>query len=184
MQIQRSADHRIVPWANGLGVTADVFLWPPDAAVWIWRLSIADVTDDVPFSSMLGIDRHIAVVQGVGMSLTIDGAPPVRMDRNAPPLSFDGESITTCRLLDGPIADLNLMVRRGSHVGSLRLLPLASGHTLTTIPNDVAVVLLDGAVRVAHEDLRPFDAVRLAGEATAFEAISPSVCAVASVRSI
>ncbi|MCU1368508.1 MAG: hypothetical protein JWL72_983 [Ilumatobacteraceae bacterium] len=184
MQIQRSADHRIVPWANGLGVTADLFLWPPDAGVWMWRLSIADVTDDVPFSVMPGIDRHITVAQGAGMTLTIDGAPPVRMDRTSPPLSFDGESTTTCRLLDGPIADLNLMVRRGMHVGSLRLEPLAAGQTLTTVVDDVAVVVLDGSVRVAHEDLQPFDAVRLAGEATAFEAGPTSLCAVASVRSI
>ncbi|MCU1399127.1 MAG: hypothetical protein JWN62_2236 [Acidimicrobiales bacterium] len=184
MQIQRSANHRIVPWANGLGVTADVFLWPPDAGVWIWRLSIADVTDDVPFSVMPGIDRHITVAQGSGMALTIDGAPAVRMDMTSPPLSFDGESTTTCRLLDGPIADLNLMVRRGMHVGSLRVERLTAGQTLTTVVDDVAVVLLDGAIRVAHQDLQPFDAVRLAGEATTFEARQPSVCAVASVRSI
>jgi environmental stress-induced protein Ves len=185
MQIQRSAEHRVVPWANGLGITADVFLWPPDVAEWTWRLSIADVTDDVPFSVMPGIDRHIVVAQGAGMALTIDGAPEVRMDGATPPLSFDGESVTTCRLLDGPIADLNLMVRRGGHVGSLRVERLAMGRSLTIASDDVALVVLRGSLRAGGEELQTFDAVLLSAcDDVSFTAASAAVCAVASIRSI
>ena len=185
MQIQRSAEHRVVPWANGLGITADVFLWPPDVDQWTWRLSIADVTDDVPFSVMPGIDRHIVVAQGAGMALTIDGSVKHRMDGATPPLSFDGESITTCRLLDGPIADLNLMVRRGRHVGALRVEHLAMGRSFTTLPDDVALVVLSGTLRVGEAALQTFDAALLSGSAAAaFTAASAAVCAVATIRSI
>jgi len=173
-----------VPWANGLGITADVFLWPPDTDEWTWRLSIADVTDDVPFSVMPGVDRHIMVAQGVGMGLVIDGAPEHRMDRTTPPLSFDGESITTCRLLDGPIADLNLMVRRGRAVGVLHRVALAEGTTLSIPSNAVAGVVLEGVVTVDDIELLPFDAVRFAGEAhgAVVATDSAATLAIASVR--
>ena len=92
MRIQRFADHRIVPWANGLGVTADVCLWPLDAVEWTWRLSIADVSHDLPFSVMPGVDRHIMVANGAGMGLVIDGAAEVRMDRTSPCLLYTSPS--------------------------------------------------------------------------------------------
>lgn len=183
MHVQRAAEHRVVPWANGLGVTADVFLSPTDAGEWAWRLSIADVSDDLPFSTMPGIDRHIVVASGAGMSLTIDGAPEYRMDRRTPPLPFDGESVTTCRLLDGPIADLNLMVRRAAGAGSLRTVRLAMGQTLRLSGDDAAVVVLDGEVRFGSDDLVMYDAVRRdPAETVDGLALTDLVCAVASVR--
>lgn len=184
IRVQRSAEHRIVPWANGLGITADVFLWPADVADWTWRLSIADVTDDVPFSVMAGIDRHIMVAQGVGMGLVIDGAPEVRMDLSTPPLSFDGESTTTCRLLDGPIADLNLMVRRGRAVGSLQRAVLTPGAPLPIVAEAVAAVVLDGVVTVDEIELMPFDAVRFTAgsHGAVIAAESDATVAIASIR--
>ena len=161
MRIQRSTEHRIVPWANGLGVTADVFLSPPDTDDWTWRISIADVSDDLPFSSMPGIDRHIVVAQGAGMALTIDGAPEHRMDLRTPPLSFAGESVTACRLLDGPIADLNLMTRRGKATGTLRVVDIPSAAVINLWPSDIAIVVLDGTVFVDSDELTTFDAVLL-----------------------
>ena len=159
--IRRAADHRVVPWANGLGITADVFLSPDGVDDWTWRLSIADVTSDVPFSSMPGIDRHIVVAAGRGMALTIDGAPEIAMDGTAPPLSFSGERETTCRLLDGPIKDLNLMVRRSRALGSLRTLRLGGSDALVVAPDDVAVVVLSGSLEVGGATLLPLDAARV-----------------------
>lgn len=167
MRIQRSAEHRVVPWANGLGVTADVFLSPPDTDDWTWRLSIADVSNDLPFSCMPGIDRHILVAMGEGMALTIDGAPELRMDRKTPPLTFAGESATKCRLLDGPIADLNLMTRRGRATGRLRVVAVPSATAVVPERADVAVVVLDGVLTMDGAELMPFDAVLLGSSAQA-----------------
>ena len=164
MHIQRSAEHHVVPWANGLGVTADVFLWPAGADDWTWRLSIADVSDDLPFSFMPGIDRHIVMAQGEGMAVTIDGAPEHRMDRSTPPLFFAGESATSCRLLDGPIAGLNLMLRRGRATGGLRVISVPPAMAIKPSPGDVAIVVLDGSVTVGATMLTTFDAVLLQQE--------------------
>lgn len=183
MRVQRSAEHRVVPWANGLGVTADVCTWPSETTDWTWRLSIADVTDDVPFSSMPGVDRHITVASGSGMALTIDDAAEVRMDRTTAPLSFSGDGFTTCRLLDGPIADLNLMVRRGRATGRLTIARLTDRQQLVPDADTVAAVVLDGSVIVGGSSLAPFDVVLFEGEeAIAISATSATVVALAAVR--
>ncbi|MCU1393623.1 MAG: histidine utilization protein HutD [Ilumatobacteraceae bacterium] len=161
MRVQRSAEHHVVPWANGLGVTADVFLWPAEAEEWTWRLSIADVSDDLPFSVMPGIDRHIMVAHGAGMALTVGGAPEHRMDTTTLPLSFAGEAATTCRLLDGPIQDLNLMVRRGHGTGSLRNVSMSVGKRLEWSKDDIALVVVDGLLTFDGIPLHTFDAVLL-----------------------
>jgi len=175
-----------VPWANGLGVTADVSTWPPDRPDWTWRLSIADVSNDLPFSHMPGIDRHIMVAQGAGMALTIAGAAEVRMDLTTPPLTFDGAANTTCRLLDGPIADLNLMVRRAAAIGELRCVRAAAHHDLRFGSNDVAVVVLAGTLTLRGGTLvGPFDAL-LADGGVLDEArtLTPAVVAIATVVAV
>ena len=183
MRIQRRAEHRVVPWANGLGTTADVFLWPPDVADWTWRLSLADVTRDVPFSVMPGIDRHILVASGAGMVLAIAGRDEVVMTPASPPLSFDGDDVTTCRLLDGPIQDLNLMVRRGAGAGSMRVVELAEREALDRLEHDVAIVVLAGSLRVDEQAAGVFDAIRLrADEGDRIVATRRARCAVAQVR--
>jgi environmental stress-induced protein Ves len=187
MQVQREADHRTVPWANGLGTTADVFVSPPDLDDWTWRLSLADVTRDVPFSAMPGIDRHILVASGSGMALTIGASDEIVVAPTSPPLSFDGGDATTCRLLDGAIRDLNLMVRRDRATGSMRVVHLAVGEALAIRDDDVAIVVLDGALRTGDELVHPLDALRCStndgsGAGRAVVAAQPTRAAVASVH--
>lgn len=78
------------------------------------RVSIASVVDDGPFSSFPGVDRYIAVIDGPGMDLDVDGAH-VSLDPGVL-VRFSGDASTTGRLRGGPVRDLNLMVRRPSTV--------------------------------------------------------------------
>lgn len=144
----------MVPWANGLGTTA-VVARVPDTDDWAWRLSIADVVSDGPFSSLPGVERWIAVVSGAGMVLTVDGA-----DHHVTPVSgsfaFDGGAATTCRLVDGPVEDLNLMVRRGRARGSLEV--VADGVAIR-LDGLAACVVLEGSAIIEGESVGPHDAV-------------------------
>lgn len=110
------ADHLIMPWKNGLGVTREIAIDPPGASMsdagFRWRLSIATVDQSGPFSSFPGIDRTIMVIDGKGMELTVAGQAPQRLDRCFLPFSFPGDAATECKLIDGPIRDFNLMVNR------------------------------------------------------------------------
>ena len=97
------------PWRNGGGQTRELLAWP-DPANWRLRISLADIEADGPFSAFPGVQRWFTVLKGAGVELTIDGRP-LRLTRNDEPLRFDGAATTTCRLLDGPTLDLNLMLR-------------------------------------------------------------------------
>jgi environmental stress-induced protein Ves len=60
------------------------------------------------------------LLEGDGMELTFDGTGPQRIAEPLRPFVFDGGWKTDCRLLGGPVRDLNLMVDRGRAWGSLR----------------------------------------------------------------
>ena len=105
------------PWKNGGGVTRELITWPPprdaqaSAHDWSVRVSVADITQNGPFSSFPGIDRCFAVLEGNGVELDLAGGPH-RQRAGDPPLAFAGEHPIGCRLLQGPTRDLNLMGRR------------------------------------------------------------------------
>ena len=54
-------------WKNGGGVTREVAKSPSQAP--FWRVSIANVDQEGPFSSFEGLDRILTVIEGKGMVL-------------------------------------------------------------------------------------------------------------------
>ena len=119
MIVQRAIDRIGVPWRNGLGVQYEIICdgFLPDD--WTWRLSTADITQDVPFSSFSGVTREFCVADGNGVVLNING-----VDHRCEPGSittFRGDDAVFAALIDGPMRALNLMVRDGSTSRSLRL---------------------------------------------------------------
>lgn len=104
----RADDVAAQAWKNGGGRTRELAV---DAgAEWRWRISLADIEGDGPFSAYPGVERWFAVVDGAGVELTLDGAPLVLRPHD-PPLVFDGAAAPGCRLLAGATRDLNLMLR-------------------------------------------------------------------------
>lgn len=128
----------------------------PDDDDWVWRVSIADVVEDGPFSVLPGVDRWIAVVDGAGMALTVDGTT-TEMTCASGVLGFDGGAVTSCRLLGGPVHDLNLMVRRGGATGSMEVVD--GLDTPVTLDGVTACVVLDGTVLFGEERLDALDAI-------------------------
>lgn len=147
-RVIREHDLVRVPWKNGGGTTAEVAAFPEGSSfeTFGWRLSMADVASDGPFSLFPGIDRTLILVKGDGIELDVEGiAYP--LDRNAPKLSFSGDDITTGRLLSGPIRDLNVMTRRGQFRHRTRF--VESGVALLSDDTTVAfLVALDGSFDV------------------------------------
>jgi len=112
------ADVAATQWRNGGGLTRELASGPAGAN-WQWRLSVAEVAADGPFSRFEGVTRWFAVLQGAGVVLRVHTAG----DNTAPgtnlhhltaqdaPLCFDGAAATDCQLIDGPTQDFNLMLR-------------------------------------------------------------------------
>lgn len=137
MRIQRVDEHRAMPWANGLGTSFEIASDCNVDGVWTWRVAIAPVVEDGPFSVMPGVDRQLVVIDGEGMSLSINGevveCPPGRVIR------FSGDSTTFAHLVDGPVVDLGLMTVRGSITGSM----IAVADLGNVIESDVLVAIGD-----------------------------------------
>lgn len=115
MRVLRVADHKVMPWKNGGGSTTEVAVFPEGAGLeaFGWRLSMAGVTADGPFSAFSDIDRTLAVLEGEGIALDVEGRGTLRVTRDGERASFPGDAPTIGRLLGGPILDLNVMSRRG-----------------------------------------------------------------------
>jgi environmental stress-induced protein Ves len=122
VKIVRASDCRTTAWKNGGGSTTEIAVEPSGASLddFDWRVSMARVASDGPFSEFAGIDRTLGVVKGGGLSLTVGDAAPVLLDRNSEPIHFAGDALTSARLLAGNIIDLNVMTRRGRFEHRLR----------------------------------------------------------------
>jgi uncharacterized protein len=129
MRILRAADYHRMPWKNGGGVTTEIAVFPEGAGLddFEWRLSMANVASDGPFSSFAGVDRTLAVLEGEGIVLAVEGSPEVALTRSSPPFAFAADKRSSARLIAGPILDLNVMTRRGHFAH--RVARLASGTT-------------------------------------------------------
>ncbi|HTI00624.1 MAG TPA: HutD family protein [Acidisoma sp.] len=147
-----AAGFQAMPWRNGGGTTWEiargVFPGSPEAD-WHWRLSLAEITGDGPFSTFLGIDRLLTVVAGAGINLSIDGAGPRRLHVSED-IEFPGEDRVDCTLVAGPTRDLNLMVDRRV----ARLMPGRGKSVITLGPGDIAVLYALEEVSLRNDDGR------------------------------
>ena len=112
IEIQRAVDRTPQPWKNGLGVQYEIVCDGSLPDDWTWRLSTADITQDVPFSVFAGVNREFCVADGNGVVLTING-----VEHRCEPGSitkFRGDDEVYATLIDGPMKALNLMVRDGA----------------------------------------------------------------------
>ncbi len=144
MKVQRFSEHRAMPWANGLGTSYEVASDRNADGKWTWRVAIAPVVLDGPFSKLPGVDRELVVIEGNGMVLEVDGESvecwPGRVVR------FSGDSTTFARLVDGPVVDLGLMTVRDSVIGSMVVIADAGD----VIETDVLVAIGDAVFEDEH----------------------------------
>jgi len=131
-----------VPWKNGGGSTIELAIGPPDAGIddFDWRVSLATIAEDGAFSQFPGVDRTLALVDGHGMTLQIDGEPALISDAE-PVIAFDGSSEVQAKLNRGPTLDFNAMSRseRCWHQFGRRRL---SGDSTFVARADVTVLFL------------------------------------------
>lgn len=102
------------PWKNGGGSTTEIAIDPPGASIleFDWRISMATIAHDGPFSFFPGVDRTIALLDGAGVTLDIDGSRHALTESEAQSLAFPGEAAVSAFLHDGVSVDLNIMTRR------------------------------------------------------------------------
>lgn len=135
MQILRAVNYKVMPWKNGLGSTTEIAISPnrDNHSDFDWRVSMAQVTSDGPFSSFPEIDRTLLVLDGAGIMLTVADCAPVQIDDTSIH-SFAGDQPTSASLINGPIVDLNIMSRRGVVQHAVRRIKVMAKQTFLVSP--------------------------------------------------
>ncbi|NQD36101.1 HutD family protein [Permianibacter sp. IMCC34836] len=131
------------PWKNGGGITHELAR-ADDAAGNRWRLSIAEVASDGPFSRFDNIDRVILMLTGKGFRLHGVGADPEVIGEPLRPFSFAGEANIHCTLVDGPVRDFNLMSRRADVAATLQVVALDSNRQSFRVEPQTFVFVASG----------------------------------------
>lgn len=171
MRLLDPAHHRVTPWRNGGGSTAEVAVDPPGASLeaFRWRVSHAQVPASGPFSAFPGVDRTLVVLEGAGLVLCREDGEQ-RLEGPLALAAFPGDGPTFGRLLGGPCRDFNVMTRRDACRHEVRILEAGeAGEAGGQEAGDATVLLYAarGRVRVeadgARADLDPGWAVRLDG---------------------
>jgi environmental stress-induced protein Ves len=131
-----------MPWRNGAGVTREIAIGhapAPDAGggaavggaataavtpSFSWRVSMADLAGDGPFSHFPGVDRVLVLLRGEGVRVRLgSAAEPVALAPLAP-LAFPGEWDVFLTMTPGQPRgrDLNLMWDRCTWQGGAEVL--------------------------------------------------------------
>ena len=132
-----------VRWKNGGGITREVARAADDLGL-IWRISLADVDADGPFSRFDGLTRILTVIAGTGIDLVSpDG---VIAARPGVPVRFSGDLAVIGRLIQGPIRDLNLIFDVARVNAEVQV--LVGPQAITAGPGQTGCLVLNGLVWV------------------------------------
>lgn len=152
IRLLQAADYRSTPWKNGGGTTAEIAVDPEGAGIedFDWRVSMARVEADGPFSCFVGVDRTLAVLDGDGLILTVEGRIPIGLLATSEPLQFAADVPTSARLIGGPVTDLNVMVRRGRFACDVLRMRLDSDQELAAGGDRQLIFCSEGSVSIIH----------------------------------
>ncbi|MYM81780.1 HutD family protein [Duganella sp. FT50W] len=171
-QLIQYASLRAAPWKNGGGSTTEIAVSPAGATFddFDWRVSLATIAQDGPFSIFPGIDRSLALVDGDGVLLDF-GDERFVLSPSEPLIEFSGEDAVHATVTGLHTTDFNVMTRRGQcrhrlellvvtgtqtlkRRGGATLLFLAEGESLTlgSARERIAMVRYDTVVMEADED--------------------------------
>lgn len=148
-------EYRRERWRNGFGWTREILRWPEGGDDWDWRLSIAEIEQDGPFSAFPGVERELVLLHGNGVRLRFDDG---EVSEVLPPhgrVRFAGERTARGELIDGLTHDFNLMWHRDRIDAELWHRPLVGSMVLFVEPGETWIVhVLSGHAHATGGDAR------------------------------
>lgn len=140
-------------WKNGGGETTEIAVSPEDGSIddFDWRVSMARVAADGPFSVFPGVDRTLAILEGQGIMLDVEGQHALTLTKASEPATFPADAPTSCTLIAGPILDLNVMSRRNQVSHTVDILAVAAPMKFASGAHDTLVLCLEGTVDIAGD---------------------------------
>ena len=157
LRILRHSDYPSRPWKNGGGTTRDILVSPPGTSLdeFDWRVSLAQVDRDGPFSRFDNVDRTLVLLSG---AMTLH-EPDRRIELvRGEPVQFPGERSIEATLNGGPTVDFNVMTRRGraTHIVTRDILRKRL-HIESSSPTTVVMFALEEGLSVEGQALNIYD---------------------------
>ena len=106
-------DYKTMPWANGLGKTVEILRCDDSEGKLLWRLSMAAVTEDGPFSIFTDVERNLTVLTGDGFDLIEDHTGIKHSAALLTPVAFSGETPISAKNVTASCQDFNVMTKAG-----------------------------------------------------------------------
>jgi environmental stress-induced protein Ves len=154
LSVLQPRDYQRTRWKNDGGWTTEIARQPlgDGSGDFRWRVSIADIETDGPFSAFPDIDRDLLLLAGNGIELDINDGAPVRLAQRFQHIRFAGEDAVTCRLLAGPTRDFNVMTRRGTVTADVHARPLNGTMLVFVEPASQWLIHVHaGSVEIRHD---------------------------------
>jgi environmental stress-induced protein Ves len=148
------ADYRRMPWRNGGGTTTEIAIAPESAVLdgerFLYRVSIADVASDGPFSRFEGYDRHIMLLAGAGMTLDCGVHGSIELTAPFEPRAFSGDWDVRGELASGAVRDFNLIVDRERASSTLGVRVIDAPQIFACAPGTTCIIhIIDGTLSSA-----------------------------------
>jgi environmental stress-induced protein Ves len=153
--ILKASSYREGRWRNGLGVSWEIAGDGGDD--FTWRMALARLDADVPFSAYPGIDRVFTIIEGEGVDLDVDGLATIAA-RYLRPVHFPGDRATTSHLVAGPSRALNLFVKRHAYSSDVSVTRHDKGDELRVPPLSL-IFIIDGLASTDGDELESGDSV-------------------------
>jgi len=177
LSILRNRDYPSRPWKNGGGTTRDILASPPGASLdeFDWRLSLAQVDRDGPFSRFDDVDRTLVLLSG---AMTLH-EPDRRIELvRGEPVEFPGERAIEATLSGASTLDFNVMTRRSRVTHSVhREVFSARTNVEATRGSTIVLFALESGLRVEDESLSAYDTAVIVAQSAVISASSDRVAA-------
>ncbi len=178
MRHLRPSDYRRMPWKDGGGTTTELAIAPAGATLaepFLWRVSSARVEASGPFSAFPGRTRTLALLEGAGLILDLEGEGRRWLKPSRPPLVFPGEVAAQATLIQGPCVDFGLIhdpTRVSGHLEDRWL--ESTPWSLVPAPTTLLYAPLGGVHVAPHAvTLGPEEALLLEGESEGLQVTAP-----------
>ncbi|WP_211215440.1 HutD/Ves family protein [Pseudorhodobacter ferrugineus] len=153
------ADYTEMPWANGRGSTIEILRKATADGAFLWRFSMAKVSENGPFSQFPNIDRNLTVIDGPGFDLA--GTTTFRADP-LHPVAFPGDLPLSAANVTGVAVDFNVMTQRALPKPRVSLV---QNQTVTTMQGATLCIFALAATRFGATSLNLHDFLYNTGSA-------------------
>ena len=149
IQVLKPDSFKRMSWRNGGGSTTE--LHAEEHANYegpVWRISMAEVTSDGPFSHFENYDRTLTLTKGPGMTLQHEGGAEDVLEQRFAMAIFKGDVSTHATLHGDEIQDFNVFSLRHYCRHTVAIVTPACDTWLCTDAMTLLVFAIDGDVQV------------------------------------